>query len=164
MKQYRESRQKQLDTVQIAHGLDGYVNWNCRCEVCRRAHTSAVEPAAKRWRKRNRQAIGERDSRRFATAQEQTRETASRHYCQWTGPELELAAREDLSAREVAVMIGRTLAAVQYMRRRLKDDPKTVNLAGIARDPSTGSVRPDEEPNSDAERPVVGVRQTKETP
>lgn len=51
---------------------------------------------------------------------------------QWTGPELELASREDLSASQVASKLGRTLYAVKHMRRKLRDDPRKVLLAGVS--------------------------------
>lgn len=147
-KQLREGRQKQLSTTPIAHGADGYTNWGCRCEACRRAHAVQVRPSTARWQERNREARTERSTQALRATQAETREKASRNGYQWTGPELELAAREDLSAREVAIMIGRTLAAVQYMRRKLKGDPKTINVAGIAQGTSAGVVRPGEEPTT----------------
>lgn len=56
--------------------------------------------------------------------QDRTRQAATRHRYQWTGPELELANRSELKAREVAEMTGRTLKAVKSMRKRLRDEPK----------------------------------------
>lgn len=51
----------------------------------------------------------------------------------WTGPELELAARPDLSAVQVAEMIGRTYHAVANTRRRLLVDPRAIQVAGLPR-------------------------------
>lgn len=48
--------------------------------------------------------------------QSTTLPSAKNHCKEWTGPELELVARKDLSAREVAQMIGRTLYAVRNQR------------------------------------------------
>jgi hypothetical protein len=42
----------------------------------------------------------------------------------WTGPELELAARKDLSEAEVANMVGRTPNAVSKIRHKLRTDPR----------------------------------------
>lgn len=50
---------------------------------------------------------------------------------QWTGPELEMASRTDLTARQVAQMLGRTFYAVRHMRKKLRIDPRYINLAGV---------------------------------
>lgn len=63
---------------------------------------------------------------------EQTLETATRRGFVWTGPELELIARDDLSAKEVAVMLGRTYFAVKNMQRKIRDEPKYIKLAGVS--------------------------------
>lgn len=60
------------------------------------------------------------------------RDAAHRHRQEWTGPELELVARPDLSARQVAQMLGRTLYAVRTQRHKLAaGDPRTVRLANL---------------------------------
>jgi hypothetical protein len=51
----------------------------------------------------------------------------------WTGPELELAARQDLTALQVANAVGRTEAAVRTIRRKIRRDPRKANLAGVPR-------------------------------
>lgn len=65
-------------------------------------------------------------------------------YPRWTGPELELAARADLTALQVANAIGRTVNAVRGARRQLRIDPRKINLAGIHRERSekSASVEP----------------------
>lgn len=40
---------------------------------------------------------------------------------QWSGPELELASREDLTIAEVAAKLGRTYDGVRKMRQKLLD-------------------------------------------
>jgi hypothetical protein len=60
-----------------------------------------------------------------------TLDIAINHGKEWTGPELELAARSDLTAKEVASMLGRTLFAVECVRVKLKDDPRKIKLAGV---------------------------------
>ena len=50
----------------------------------------------------------------------------------WAGPELELAARADLTALQVANMTGRSAAAVRTARRNLRIDPRKQNLAGVS--------------------------------
>jgi hypothetical protein len=54
-----------------------------------------------------------------AAAQTETRRHASRHGQEWTGAELEVAQRPDLSTRTVAVMLGRTFYAVETQRKLL---------------------------------------------
>ncbi|MEV5819373.1 hypothetical protein AB0L22_09370 [Micromonospora haikouensis] len=62
------------------------------------------------------------------------RADARRHGSEWTGPELEVVARTDLTAVQVASMLGRTPAAVRAQRHLLKKvDPKTTALAGVSR-------------------------------
>lgn len=61
----------------------------------------------------------------------ESRAEAGRHGYQWTGPELEIAARPDLTAREVAAMLGRTIAAVKAARQKSQHDPKWQRVAGL---------------------------------
>lgn len=117
----------------FTHGLAAYTNWGCRCAVCTAEHSAACKGVSQRWRERNPEEANERSRQSFAKAQAETLGRATRHYWQWTGPELELAARPDLSARQVALLIGRTAAAVVAARRRLKEDPQAINVAGIAK-------------------------------
>jgi hypothetical protein len=58
-------------------------------------------------------------------------DTARRHGRMWTGPELEVASRDDLTAEQAAVMLGRTLFAVETARRRLRQEPRYQSLAGL---------------------------------
>ncbi len=55
---------------------------------------------------------------------------ALNHYKQWTGPELEVVAR-DLPASEIARQLGRSLYAVKHMRNLLRVDPRKIDLAGL---------------------------------
>lgn len=104
--------------AEFTHGRYGYTNWGCRCEVCTQAHSKASAEPSARWHQR---------------AQAKTAEQAKRHGQQWTGPELEVAARDDLSLVEIATLLGRTLGAVRQVRQRLKDDPMKIHVAGISR-------------------------------
>jgi hypothetical protein len=83
----------------------------------------------------------DRSRTRYETVRAETRRQARRHYYQWTGPELEIAARQDLTAKQVALMTGRTYGAVTSMRRRLRDDPKVIWLAGLD-DPADAMTAP----------------------
>lgn len=58
---------------------------------------------------------------------------ARRHRQLWTGPELELVERRELTAVQVAAMIGRTPHAVRTQRKLLnRSDPAKTFLAGVA--------------------------------
>lgn len=115
-KQWRASVRSQAATASIPHGISGRQNYLCKCETCMQAQRSAT----RHWqRSRNDQLL----------------DRARRHNQQWTGPELELAARRELSARQVAEMVGRTMYAVMSMRHRLEIEPKLQTLAGLALEP-----------------------------
>lgn len=53
------------------------------------------------------------------------------HGKEWTGPELELAADETRTIRQVAKTLGRTYDAVAHARRLLRTDPRKIKVAGI---------------------------------
>jgi len=76
-------------------------------------------------------------SRRTHDYSEQTAtlDAASNRYKEWTGPELEVAARSDLTRKEVAAMLGRTYFAVKAQRYLLNHDPRKDRLAGISGTP-----------------------------
>lgn len=54
--------------------------------------------------------------------------TAYRNGQEWTGPEIEMVMRADLTAREVAPLIGRTVAAVKLMRHHCRVDPRKADF------------------------------------
>lgn len=68
----------------------------------------------------------------FDKFQSQSLEQATNNRKEWTGPELELLARKDLKARELAEMLNRTLHSVRRMRAKIIRDPQKRDLAGIA--------------------------------
>lgn len=78
--------------------------------------------------------------KRFRALNEATR-GRSKHGYQWTGPELEIASRSDLSVNEAAEMLGRSLAAVANARARVRHDPKTTQVVGLARSAQLQSER-----------------------
>jgi PadR family transcriptional regulator, regulatory protein PadR len=61
---------------------------------------------------------------------EATRETASHHRQPWTGTDLEIASRDDLTLEQMAATLGRTISAVHAMRTRLNSsgDPRARDL------------------------------------
>lgn len=148
-------RKKQAPT----HGTrSGYFNHGCRCGACAAAgksHNAARREAFAdgRW------AAGHGTQRRFADGcrcadcswiyrqicrqqrayshrrNDLSRDSAHRSGYEWTGPELEIASRDDLSASEVAAMLGRTIWAVQRQRVLLSVDPRKITLAGVSGTP-----------------------------
>lgn len=105
------------------HGGPGmWQTRGCRCEVCvegrreyRRKHEfgrlSADEQAS---------ALEEIGGVR-ARLQAESAKTARRSGGRWTGPELELVARDDLTVSELAERLGRTFHAVSHVRAALRD-------------------------------------------
>jgi hypothetical protein len=63
--------------------------------------------------------------------QAETLPHARRYGYQWTGPELELAARDDLPLTEIARMLGRSYKAVVNARYEMRRDPRYRDLAGL---------------------------------
>jgi hypothetical protein len=63
------------------------------------------------------------DDERMGKLNNETIDTARNRWQEWTSHELEVASREDLSALEVANMLGRTLYGVKKARKRLKYGP-----------------------------------------
>jgi len=122
----------------FTHGTNfGYSKAGCRCSECR-AWASAYhqkwypgsvsqQASADRYRKRRAENPDEyqaksADATRNAQARNvRSRESAGRHNSPWTGTEMELISRKDLTTAELAGMLGRTLVAVRTMRLRLKD-------------------------------------------
>lgn len=49
---------------------------------------------------------------------------------QWTGPELEVIERDDLTARQAGAMIGRSVYAVRTMQFRVKREVKLQRVLG----------------------------------
>jgi hypothetical protein len=115
---YRRDKREQRATraTEIPHGHIGYVGWLCRCEVCRKANTSVTQI----YRTRHNEAA---------------RVDARHHAEEWTGPQLEIALRDDLTARQAATMLGRTVMAVQNIRNK-RETPKIAWLLGASRNAS----------------------------
>jgi hypothetical protein len=130
----------------ISHGSAfGYNQAGCRCKKCKawqRAYSQArrtPELAAaqlesqKRWRRANpaKQAARVADNvARVKRQNEELRECAARHGQQWTGTDLEMAARKDLTVAEIAAVLGRSLRSVSTMRQCLADgNPRDRMLA-----------------------------------
>jgi hypothetical protein len=128
-----------------------YREAGCRCDLCRAwAHQMSQEHRARhpditqrqsesnrRWRAANPEKHLAAVRRRNRRDQAQNAESAAKarerghHNHQWTGPELEIAARPDLTPVQVAAMIGRSIRGVTEMRIRIKKEPKLQMLAGL---------------------------------
>ena len=104
-----------------------------RARRYREANAENERERKRRWRVANREKANERARRRQVAAQAQTTDAARRHGYVWTGPELEIAARDDLTVEQIALMLGRTYNAVASARRRIRHDPRADFLAGLAR-------------------------------
>ena len=94
------------------HGSESGYRYGCRCAPCTTAMTKAT--------------VEQQRQVNLLTLR-----TATHHREPWTGPQLEIALRGDLSAREAALMLGRSRQAVKHIRAKGKSDPKYVNLAGV---------------------------------
>jgi len=145
----RRKSSHSVDT--IPHGASGYVNYGCECDVCRDAVSERNQLQRRSRVERSEQAPhgtkaaysgwGCRcaECRRAGNEYRQgiyseTLDGASNHFKKWTGPEMEILERGDLSHREAALLLGRTVWAVQTMRRRLRAEPKVIQVVGIGGD------------------------------
>lgn len=103
-----------------------------RCHPC---HIKAVRAAVVTREKVDeefRTKMRRRADRIKARTNRKTLETATRNGQQWTGPELEIACRPDLSARQAAEMLGRSFYAVKHARQKITE-PKWAEVAGLPR-------------------------------
>lgn len=117
----REKRAERREAAVVPPGVphgsaSTYQYWGCRCAECRAAKQEALKPYK---------------NKSFYKLQAQSQASASRNGFEWTGPELEIADRRELTAATVAMMLGRTVAAVNSVRSRIdKRDPRTLFLLG----------------------------------
>lgn len=90
----------------IQHGTaNAYDHHGCRCADCSEAHDAMVAEARQR-------------------VNAATRAVARKHGEEWTSADLATAIREDLTATEAAVLLGRTMLAVKNIRKKCRADPK----------------------------------------
>jgi hypothetical protein len=89
-------------------------------------------------KRRSRELIRQDETRRIATNEQSARAAKRRNHAmpqprggyQWTGPELEIIEREDLTAQQAGLMIGRSLSAVYTMRWLIRNEPKYQRVLG----------------------------------
>lgn len=152
-----EARRRRVASAppdKIPHGLNGYTNYGCRCEPCRAAKSEEMRAVRERraqegpshlphgtnngyaqWGCRCdecKQAHSADKTRRRLANNDESRKSARRAGGRWTGPELEIATRPDLTAREAAAMLGRSYIAVERARARCLHDPRYAALLGAA--------------------------------
>lgn len=114
----------------VQHGNPQSYDDGCRCETCTNAKVALVD----KWREESPAAFAAAMERWKLSARERndrSRDQAHHWYYQWTGPELEIAARTDLTSSEVAYMIGRTVAGVQRARYNMRRDVEAVYRGGF---------------------------------
>ena len=95
---------------------DGTYQRECMACIASQQRATRSEEVARRAR--------ERADRRLAAMQRETSQTASRHGQQWTGAELEEAARADVPIRVLAERLGRTYATTALHRHRARTGRK----------------------------------------
>lgn len=112
------------------HGYPGYRK-GCRCLECREGNRLKCA-------KHNPKYFGHnpRGDAYLVKVQRETKAAAVNAGNEWTGPELELLARKDLTVREVAEMLGRSYQAARTQRTLLNKDPRKTHSAGVADDGS----------------------------
>jgi len=110
----------------VEHGtIRGYQMDGCRCEACsvaaatlrsvrKSANPEKVNGYQRGW---NRDAVVESGACRYGYL--------------WTGAELEIVTRTDLTVAELAVLLGRTQSAVVSARVRATTDPKWLAIQGV---------------------------------
>lgn len=105
---------------------------------------ACIERRSARWRSKNPEAVRATWTRknaqpevsaykvRHATKQnDASRISAKNNGKEWTSAELAVVARHDLSYKQIAEMLGRTLAAVNGQRTKMhRGDPKTLSKLG----------------------------------
>jgi transcription elongation factor Elf1 len=147
------SQEKSGSEFTISKRGDGHLFLSASCKKCRAAteakrrerredHVSKnpdyvfppyIRPTYDRLSQEEREPFRERMRKYASENQSQSLESATNHYKEWTGPELELLLREDLTAIELAEMLNRTLHSVRRMRVKVQKDPRKQVHAGIDR-------------------------------
>src|SRR5262249_27213267 len=81
-------------------------------------HTSPATPLA--WH----HAHPHGSAARYASEQEETREQAKHHQQPWLEDEIKTAIRQDITTKQAALMLGRTFASVQAIRKKHRKVPQ----------------------------------------
>lgn len=108
------SRREDAQVSRRMHGTYGRYRAGCHCDRCKTA--AYVKKTAKVTK--NQTITGG--------------PAAPKSHQLWTGAELEIALRDDLRVVDLALMLGRSYAAVQAARIRARTDPKWIKVVGEA--------------------------------
>ena len=99
-----------------------------RANYARRQETGRQSEAARRFY-RNHPEVLVTSSARLRALNNETLQTAERAGCEWTGAEMELIMRDDLTVKQMAVMLGRSYWAVLNRRQLIRrGDPRSMVL------------------------------------
>lgn len=119
------------------HGAPARWQEGCRCKKCLegRREYKRVEHQKHLAKLSEEQLVTEAEKSRLATAQRQQRSTttARRNGRSWTGTEVELAIRDDLTIEEIGRRLGRSYASISNVRAALADPhhPAHARYAGL---------------------------------
>ncbi|MEU0468948.1 hypothetical protein ABZ215_33505 [Amycolatopsis sp. NPDC006131] len=147
----KEAYRRKKSLAPKKHNASTYKQYGCRCDVCKRANseekrTHRRSRRSKKPSKHNyvtyteygcrcQECCEDFEAHRPDTVlrkQEATKSEARRNGYEWTGPELEILCRDDLTAKEKAFMTGRTYYAVaQQIHLMNIGDRGKLNLAGV---------------------------------
>lgn len=135
---HRKARAKRYERTRLnggvapieKHGIKTAQNWGCSCPTC----SGEIRDMNIGYRGKYKETHARHNARTLNRKQAETLEGATRWGQVWTGPELELAMREDLTAKEVALALRRSYHAVVQARKRIHaGEPKFVALLGAPR-------------------------------
>ena len=137
----RSRRDRRQATAESSWRRGRYQSWEdaalfaggASVEVALRLGRSLLSIEARLDRLRNPERRTATARRVYQRRQTETEALARNKGKDWTGPELEVVADLSRSARDAALALGRTAAAVQLQRHKLKVDPRKINLAGVSR-------------------------------
>ena len=102
------------------------------CRTCRVRQTLAAKHKRLVRDEAFAQLMRDRQKIQRRRKQADTVDGAHNNKKEWTGAELEMASRYDLTAAQIAARLGRTLYSVKHMRKALKDEPRTIMHAGLS--------------------------------
>lgn len=134
---------KGADSYTYYKGPGGRLNHQTTCKKCRASQEAKRRANGEDWISKHPEYRRVHPPEYLERLKRQTRErltaqqrdsipNASNHYKEWTGPELEMLLRKDLTAANLATILGRTLHSVTKMRRKVLRDPRKLSLAGLA--------------------------------
>lgn len=125
-------RNREAGRTPAKHGPGGFSNYGCHCAACLAPQRDKQSRyTTQKSRNRDPDKHNRVNRAHMQRVQSETGDRARRHRYQWTGPELEVIARTDLTVREQALLLGRTYKAVRNKRSQLTaGEPIPTRLAG----------------------------------